>query len=132
MNRQRLLLVLAIVLLTVTASGTHGATTVALDRTTATDIVDQDSGLLAVSQATTGFNTTTNRADLTVTATNQLTLTIDKINISVDGTTRTAKRVSPGATVSVSFTSVDCAATVVIEYDTESITQRAERQIDCG
>jgi hypothetical protein len=130
-QRQRLLFVLALVLLAVTASSTHGTTTVALDRTAGIDVVEQDTGLLAVSQTTTGFNATTNNADLTVTVTNQLTLPIDRIAISVDGTTKTTGRVSPGATDSVSFPSVDCSAIIVIEYDTESLAQRVERPIDC-
>jgi hypothetical protein len=130
-QKQRLLFVLALILLAVTASSTHGTTTVALDRTAGIDIVGKDAGLLAVSQTTNGFNATTNNADLTVTVTNQLALPIDRITVSVDGTTKTTERVSPGATGSVSFTDVDCSTIIVIEYDTKSLAQRVERPIDC-
>jgi hypothetical protein len=130
-QKQRLLFVLALILLAVTASSTHGTTTVALDRTTGIDVVSQDTGLLAVSQTTTGFNATTNNADLTVAVTNQLALPIDRITISVDGTTKTTGRILPGATDSVSFTGVDCSTMIMIKYDTEGLAQRVERPIDC-
>lgn len=130
MKRGRLLL-LALALLAVTASATHGATSVSLDRTASVDIVDQNAGLLAVSQTTTGYNSTLNTADLTVKVTNQLTVTIDQVDISAGGTAKTTGTVSPGATASVSFPNADCVTTVVIRYDTGSLTQRIERPIRC-
>jgi hypothetical protein len=132
MNRGgRLLFVLALALIIVTATGTHGATTVALDRTADVDIVDQSAGLLAVSQTPTGFNATTNTANLTITVTNQLTLPIERVDVTVEYTTRTTGHVSPGGRADVSFTDVDCATTVVIEYDTGALEQRIERPILC-
>lgn len=130
-QKQRLLFVLALILLAVTASSTYGTTTVTLDRTAGIDVVGQDTGLLAVSQTTDGFNATTNNADLTVAVTNQLTLPIDRIIISVGGTTKTIVRISPGATDSVSFTNVDCSTIIMIEYDSKSLAQRVERPISC-
>ena len=102
-----------------------------LDRTASVDIVDQNAGLLAVSQTTTGYNSTLNTADLTVKVTNQLTVTIDQVDVSAGGTAKTTGTVSPGATASVSFTNADCVATIVIRYDTGSLTQRIERPIRC-
>jgi hypothetical protein len=134
MNPRRALtlaLTLAVALLAITASGTHGATTIALDRTANVDIVDQSVGLLAVSQTTTSFNSTLNTADLTVEVTNQVTVEIDQVDISADGTTKTATVGSPGATASVSFTDVDCAAIVVIEYSTGSLEQQIRTDIRC-
>lgn len=131
--KQKTILLLALVVLAFAVlgpSGTHAAT-VTLDRTTGTDIVDQSGGLLAVSQTTTGFNATTNRAELSVEVTNQNTMTVNQVDISADGTTKTTGTMSPGVTAGVSFTDVDCATTIVIEYDTGSLAQRIERPISC-
>ncbi|ESS06226.1 MAG: hypothetical protein A07HB70_01776 [uncultured archaeon A07HB70] len=130
MNRRRTF-ALTFALLAITASGTHGAMSMTLDRTASVDIVDQNAGLLAVSQTTTDFNSTQNTADLTVEITNQITVDIDRVDITTDGTTRSTGTVSPGAIDSVSFADVDCAAIVVIEYDTGSLDQRIERPITC-
>jgi len=122
---------LALALLAVTASATHGATSVSLDRTASVDVVDQNAGLVTVSQTATGYNSTLNTADLTVKVTNQLTVTIDQVDVSAGGTAKTIKTVSPGETASVSFTNVDCATTIVIKYDTGSLSQRIEQPIRC-
>jgi archaellum component FlaF (FlaF/FlaG flagellin family) len=129
MKKQVLLLALA--LLVVTASGTHGSMTTTLDRTADVDIVDQGAGLMAVSQTTTGYNSTLNTADLTVEVTNQISVSISQADISADGTTKTTESLSPGATATVSFTDVDCSRTVVIRYETDSFTQRIEQPITC-
>lgn len=130
MHRQPILL-LAFALLAITVSGTHGATSIELERTAEVDIVDQDAGLLAVSQTTNNFNSTLNTADLTVAVTNQVTVDIAQLSISADGTTRTTGVVSPGATASVSFTDVDCASTIVVEYTTGSLEQQISADVRC-
>ena len=129
--KKRWMLLLAFALVVITASGTHGVTLIALDRPANVDIVDQNAGLLAVSQTTTGYNATTNRADLTVDVTNQLTVRIDQIHISADGTTRTTGPVVSGASDSVSFTEVDCDQAILIEYGVGSVEQRIETDIRC-
>jgi hypothetical protein len=129
--KRRPILLLAFALLAITVSGTHGATSIELDRTADVDIVDQDAGLLAVSQTTSNFNSTPNTADLTVTVTNQITVDIAQVNISAGGITKTTGIVSPGATASVSFTDVDCASTIVVEYNTGSLEQRISADIRC-
>jgi archaellum component FlaF (FlaF/FlaG flagellin family) len=132
MKRRRiLLLALALALLAIAASGTHGATSVALDRTASVDIVEQSAGLLAVSQTTTGYNSTLNTADLTVEVTNQISVSIDQVDISADGATKITGSLLPGATASVSFSGVDCDGTTVIAYDTGSLEQRIETEIRC-
>jgi hypothetical protein len=130
MKRRRILL-LALALLAIAASGTHGSTSVALDRTASVDIVEQSAGLLAVSQTTTGYNSTLNTADLTVEVTNQLTVTITQIDISVDGTTKSDNIVGPGRSSSSSFNDVDCDETIVIEVDAGSLQQQIRTDIRC-
>jgi ABC-type glycerol-3-phosphate transport system substrate-binding protein len=129
--KRKSIIILAFAALAITASGTHGATSIALERTANVDIVDQNAGLLAVSQTTTNFNTTLNTADLRVDVTNQFTADIDQVNITVDGVTKTTGTVSPGVTYIVSFTDVDCASTVVIQYSTGSLEQRITADIRC-
>lgn len=119
-------------LLVITASGTHGATSMTLDRTANVDIVDQNAGLLAVSQTTTGYNSTTNTADLTVEVTNQLTVTITQIDLSVEGTTKSDNVVGPGVSRSSSFGDVDCDETIVIEVDAGSLQQQIRTDIRCS
>ena len=131
MKRRRILL-LALALLAIAASGTHGSTSVALDRTANVDIVDQNAGLLAVSQTTTGYNSTTNTADLTVEVTNQLTVTITQIDLSVEGTTKSDNVVGPGVSRSSSFGDVDCDETIVIEVDAGSLQQQIRTDIRCS
>lgn len=131
---QRRILFILLALLVITASGTHGATSVTLDRTANVDIVDQDAGLLAVSRTTTGYNETTNTADLTVEVTNQLTVTITQIDISVGGTTKSEDIVGPGVSRSSSFPDVDCDETIVIEVDATyaSLQQQIRTDIRCS
>ena len=123
---------IVLALLVITASGTHGATSMTLDRTADVDIVDQDAGLLAVSQTTTGYNETTNTADLTVEVTNQLTVTITQIDLSVAGTTKSDNVVGPGESRSSSFGDVDCDETIVIEVDAGSLQQQIRTDIRCS
>jgi hypothetical protein len=125
-------LFIVLVLLVITASGTHGATSMTLDRTANVDIVDQDAGLLAVSQTTTGYNSTLNTADLTVEVTNQLTVTITQIDLSVEGTTKSDNVVGPGLSRSSSFGDVDCDETIVIEVDAGSLQQQIRTDIRCS
>jgi hypothetical protein len=125
-------LFIVLVLLVITASGTHGATSMTLDRTANVDIVDQDAGLLAVSQTTTGYNSTLNTADLTVEVTNQLTVTITQIDLSVEGTTKSDNVVGPGLSRSSSFGDVDCDETIVIEVDAGSLQQQIRTDIQCS
>jgi len=129
---QRRILFIVLVLLVITASGTHGATSMTLDRTANVDIVDQDAGLLAVSQTTTGYNSTLNTADLTVEVTNQLTVTITQIDLSVEGTTKSDNVVGPGLSRSSSFGDVDCDETIVIEVDAGSLQQQIRTDIQCS
>lgn len=103
-----------------------------LDRTANVDIVDQNAGLLAVSQTTTGYNETTNTADLTVEVTNQLTVTITQIDLSVEGTTKSDNVVGPGVSRSSSFGDVDCDETIVIEVDAGSLQQQIRTDIRCS
>ncbi|ERG88215.1 MAG: hypothetical protein J07HX5_00358 [halophilic archaeon J07HX5] len=130
MKRGRILL-LALALLAVTAGGTHGATSMTLDRTANIDIVDQNAGLLAVSQTTTGYNSTLNTADLTVEVTNQISVSIDQVDISAGGTAKPTGSLSPGVSDSVSFPDVDCNGTIAIAYEIGSLNQRIERPITC-
>jgi hypothetical protein len=125
-------LFIILALLVITASGTHGATSMTLDRTANVDIVDQNAGLLAVSQTTTGYNSTTNTADLTVEVTNQLTVTITQIDLSVEGTTKSDNVVGPGVSRSSSFGDVDCDETIVIEVDAGSLQQQIRTDIRCS
>ena len=129
---QRRILFIILALLVITASGTHGATSMTLDRTANVDIVDQNAGLLAVSQTTTGYNSTTNTADLTVEVTNQLTVTITQIDLSVEGTTKSDNVVRPGVSRSSSFGDVDCDETIVIEVDAGSLQQQIRTDIRCS
>lgn len=129
---QRRILFIILALLVITASGTHGATSMTLDRTANVDIVDQNAGLLAVSQTTTGYNSTTNTADLTVEVTNQLTVTITQIDLSVEGTTKSDNVVGPGVSRSSSFGDVDCDETIVIEVDAGSLQQQIRTDIRCS
>lgn len=133
-------------ILTITTSGTHGASSVSLDRTANVDIVSQEAGLLSVLQTTTESSTTgsggdgsgssasgggrttrgtSNTIDLTVTVTNQITVEIVQVDISLGGTTETIGSVASGATDSVIFIDIDCASLIMINYNTGSL----ERQI---
>lgn len=118
-------------MLAITASSTHGTTSMTLDRTASVDIVDQNAGLLAVSQTTTGYNSTLNRADLNLKVTNQISVSIDRVNISAGGTAKSTGSLSPGASDSVSFADVDCDGTIAIAYEIGSLSQRIERPITC-
>lgn len=134
MRRSKKLLfvvVFALLIILILINSTYATVVLTLETDTDADVVGQDTGLLAVSQNTTNFNSTTNTADLSVSATNQITVKIDQIDITVNKNVESTKSVSPGATDSVSFSDADCTATIVIEYDTGSISQRIEQPIIC-
>lgn len=87
---------------------------------------------MAVSQTTTGYNETTNTADLTIEVTNQLTVIITQIDILVDGTTKSDNIVGPGVSSSFSFNDVGCDETIVINVDAGSLQQQIRTDMRCS
>lgn len=123
---------LSVVIILLFAFGTSASFSTTADRTVSADVVGPEAGLLAVSQTTSDYNSTTDTANLEVTITNQATTAINEVKVEVDGETKSTDSLEPGESDSVTFTDVICTATITTRFTEGSLSVNINTAIKCS
>jgi len=110
-----------------------GFSAVSADRSVEVAVADDDEAYLGVAQELSNTNMSTGTTDIDVTVTNRFgsKITLDTVEVTVNGDTKELESLGPGEDGTAKFTGVDCSREIDVAASGSGVDVELDREIGC-